>query len=153
MLWKRAVAPTVRMVLHTPPTSCCRPDFGIRIPLCYARSGSTVPFREVVVAVGSRRAHHQVTFGVLSLGVAAFALLQSLVIPVLTTVQHQLHTTQGAATWVLTAYLLAASIMTPILGRVGDMIGKERVFVATLIALAVGSVLAAVASSIGVMIV
>jgi len=94
-----------------------------------------------------------VTFAVLSAGVAAFALLQSLVIPVLTTVQHELHTTQSAATWVLTAYLLSASIMTPILGRVGDMIGKERVFVATLIALAVGSLLAAVASSIGVLIV
>jgi EmrB/QacA subfamily drug resistance transporter len=105
------------------------------------------------VTVGKQRAHYQVTFGVLSLGVAAFALLQSLVIPVLTTVQHQLHTTQGAATWVLTAYLLSASIMTPILGRLGDMIGKERVFVATLIALSAGSLLAAVASSIGVMIV
>src|SRR5258707_11861126 len=43
--------------------------------------------------------------------------------------------------------------MTPILGRVGDMIGKERVFVATLVALAAGSLLAAVASSIGVLIV
>ncbi len=105
------------------------------------------------MAVGSRRARYQVTFAVLSLGVAAFALLQSLVIPVLTTVQHQLHTTQGAATWVLTAYLLSASIMTPILGRVGDMTGKKRVFVATLVALAVGSLLAAVAPSIGVMIV
>ena len=105
------------------------------------------------MAIGSRRAHHQVTFAVLSAGVAAFALLQSLVIPVLTTVQHELHTTQSAATWVLTAYLLSASIMTPILGRVGDMIGKERVFVATLVALAVGSLLAAVASSIGVLIV
>jgi MFS family permease len=93
--------------------------------------------------VGSRRAHHQVTFAVLSAGVAAFALLQSLVIPVLTTVQHELHTTQSAATWVLTAYLLSASIMTPILGRLGDMIGKERVFAATLIALAAGSLLAA----------
>ena|SRR5260221_6730290 len=90
------------------------------------------------MAVGSGRAHHQVTFAVLSLGVAAFALLLSLVIPVLTTVQHELHTTQSAATWVLTAYLLSASIMTPILGRIGDMIGKERVFVATLIALAAG---------------
>jgi MFS family permease len=76
-----------------------------------------------------------------------------LVIPVLTTVQHQLHTTQATVTWVLTAYLLSASVMTPILGRVGDMIGKERVFVATLIALAIGSLLAAVAPSIGVMIV
>jgi EmrB/QacA subfamily drug resistance transporter len=102
--------------------------------------------------MGSRRAHYRVTFAVLSVGVAAFALLQSLVVPVLTTVQHQLHTTQGAATWVLTAYLLSASIMTPILGRVGDMHGKERVFVATLIALAAGSLLAALAPSIGVMI-
>jgi EmrB/QacA subfamily drug resistance transporter len=105
------------------------------------------------MAVDGRRAHHQVTFAVLALGVAAFALLQSLVIPVLTTIQHELHTSQGAATWVLTAYLLSASVMTPILGRAGDMYGKERVFVATLVALAVGSLLAAVAPSIGVMIV
>jgi MFS family permease len=55
------------------------------------------------------------------MGVGAFALLQSLVIPVLTTVQHELHT-QSAVTWVLTAYLLSASIMTPILGRVDDVI-------------------------------
>src|SRR5258708_25086649 len=95
------------------------------------------------MAVGGGRAHHQVTFAVLSHGVAGFALWQSLVVPVLTTVQHELHTTQSAATWVLTAYLLSASIMTPILGRIGDMIGKERVFVATLVALAAGSLLAA----------
>jgi EmrB/QacA subfamily drug resistance transporter len=105
------------------------------------------------MARSGQRAHYQVTFAVLAMGVAAFALLQSLVIPVLTTVQHQLHTTQDTATWVLTAYLLSASVMTPILGRVGDMIGKERVFVATLIALAVGSLLAALAPSIGIMIV
>jgi EmrB/QacA subfamily drug resistance transporter len=105
------------------------------------------------VAGRSSRGHPPVTFAVLAMGVAAFALLQSLVIPVLTTVQHQLHTTQSAVTWVLTAYLLSASIMTPILGRIGDMTGKKRVFVATLVALAVGSLLAAVAPSIGVLIV
>src|SRR5580693_7344989 len=99
------------------------------------------------------RAHYQVTFAVLAVGVAAYALLQSLVIPVLTTVQHELHTTQDAVTWVLTAYLLSASICTPILGRVGDMIGKERVFVIALGALAAGSLLAAIAPSIGIMIV
>ena len=96
------------------------------------------------------RSHYQLTFAVLATGVAAFALLQSLVIPVLSTIQDDLHTTQSAVTWVLTAYLLSASIMTPILGRVGDMIGKERVFVTALVALAVGSLLAALASSIGV---
>jgi EmrB/QacA subfamily drug resistance transporter len=105
------------------------------------------------VAGRSSRGRPPVTFAVLAMGVAAFALLQSLVIPVLTTIQHDLHTTQSAVTWVLTAYLLSASIMTPILGRVGDMTGKKRVFVATLVALAVGSLLAAVAPSIGVLIV
>jgi EmrB/QacA subfamily drug resistance transporter len=53
---------------------------------------------------------------------------------------------------VLTAYLLSASICTPIMGRLGDMIGKKRVFVAALIALAVGSLLAAIATNIGLMI-
>jgi EmrB/QacA subfamily drug resistance transporter len=102
---------------------------------------------------GRKHGDYRVTFGVLAVGVGAYALLQSLVVPVLTTVQEQLHTSQDAATWVLTAYLLSASVMTPILGRVGDMVGKERVFVASLGALAVGSLLAAVAPSIGMMIV
>src|SRR5277367_2591362 len=93
------------------------------------------------------RAHYQVTFAVLAAGVAAYALLQSLVIPVLTTVQHQLHTSQDLVTWVLTAYLLSASIFTPILGRVGDMWGKERLLVAALVALAAGCLLSALASS------
>ena len=80
----------------------------------------------------ARRPHYQVTFGVLAIGIGAFALLQSLVIPVLSTVQVELHTSQSAVTWVLTAYLLSASVMTPILGRVGDMIGKKWVFVTAL---------------------
>ena len=99
-----------------------------------------------------KRAAHRVTFAVLTVGVASFAVLQSLVIPVLTTVQTQFHTTPNAATWVLTAYLVSASVFTPIMGRVGDMVGKEKVFVVTLAALAVGSLLAAVAGSIGVLI-
>jgi EmrB/QacA subfamily drug resistance transporter len=102
---------------------------------------------------GNERAHHRVTFAVLTMGIGAYALLQSLVIPVLTTVQHDLHTSQDTVTWVLTAYLLSASIFTPVLGRIGDMMGKKRVFVITLVALAVGSLLAALTNSIGIMIV
>ncbi|MBT0767553.1 MFS transporter [Kineosporia sp. J2-2] len=100
-----------------------------------------------------RRTSPSVTFAVLTLGVAAFTLLQSLVIPVMTTIQHDLGTSQSGVTWVLTAYLLSASVATPILGRLGDLAGKERVFVATLIALAVGSLLSALAPNLAVMIV
>ncbi|MCW2724187.1 MAG: major facilitator superfamily 1 [Frankiales bacterium] len=99
------------------------------------------------------RAHHQVTFAVLAAGVAAFALLQSLVTPVLPTLQHALHTSQSTVTWVLTAYLLSASIFTPIIGRIGDAVGKKRMFVVTLVALAVGSLVAALATDVKVMIV
>jgi EmrB/QacA subfamily drug resistance transporter len=101
----------------------------------------------------SGEARRTITLVVLAAAVSAFALLQSLVLPVLTTIAHDLHTTQATATWVLTAYLLSASICTPILGRLGDMFGKERMLVVALGALAVGSVLAAVAGSIGVMII
>ena len=100
-----------------------------------------------------KRRHHNVTFSVLILGVAAYALLQSMVIPVLPTIQHQLHTSQDTVTWVVTAYLLSASVFTPLLGRIGDAVGKERMLVVTLLGLAVGSLLAALAGSITLMIV
>src|ERR1700728_3483808 len=101
----------------------------------------------------ARRSNYRVTFATLVIGIGAFSLLQSMVIPVLSTIQTELHTSQSAVTRVLTSYLLSASIMTPILGRVGDIHGKKWVFVATLVALAVGSVLAAVAPNLAVMIV
>jgi EmrB/QacA subfamily drug resistance transporter len=104
------------------------------------------------MAKSLERSSYRVTFVVLLIGTVSYALLQSLVIPVLSTIQHDLHTSQSTVTWVLTIYLLSASIFTPILGRVGDMIGKERVLVATLLALAAGSALAAVSHSIGILI-
>ncbi|MFD9663102.1 MFS transporter [Rhodococcus sp. NPDC059968] len=100
----------------------------------------------------SLRTHYQRTFAVLTIGVGAFALLQSLVMPVLPTLESVLGTTQTNVTWVLTAYLLSASIFTPVMGRLGDMHGKKRVFVVALVALAAGSLLAALATSLSVMI-
>lgn len=100
-----------------------------------------------------RRTHHQVTLCVLAAGVSTYALLQSLVTPVLPTIQAALHTSQTNVTWVLTAYLLSASIFTPIMGRLGDMTGKKRMFVIALVALAIGCLLSAVATNLLVMIV
>ncbi|WLW50570.1 MFS transporter [Streptomyces sp. YU58] len=95
----------------------------------------------------------RLTFAVLATGAGVFAMLQSLIAPALPTVQHALHTSQSTATWVMTAYLLSASIFTPILGRVGDLIGKKRTLVVVLVTVAVGCLLAALAPSIGVLIV
>src|SRR3954465_10108494 len=88
---------------------------------------------------------------VLSLGGIAYALLQSLVVPALPEIQTSLHTSESAVGWVLTAFLLSASVATPIIGRLGDMYGKERLLMLVLLMLAVGTLISAVASSLSVM--
>lgn len=93
-----------------------------------------------------------VTLAILALGGVAYALLQSLVSPALPTMQHALGTSESTISWVLSGYLLAASVATPIVGRLGDMFGKERMLLVVLAVLAAGTLLAAVASSIGLLI-
>ncbi|GAA5012106.1 MFS transporter [Streptomyces siamensis] len=95
----------------------------------------------------------RLTFTVLATGAGVFAMLQSLIAPALPTVQHAMHTSQSTVTWVMTAYLLSASVFTPILGRVGDLVGKKRTLVAVLVAVLAGCLLAALAPTIGVLIV
>ncbi len=99
------------------------------------------------------RSHPNVTLAVLGLGAVAYAVLSSAVVPALPTMQHDLHTSETGITWLLTGYLLAASVGTSILGRLGDMYGKERLLLWTLVILAFGTLLAAVSSSLVPMIV
>jgi EmrB/QacA subfamily drug resistance transporter len=98
------------------------------------------------------RQHHNLTFAVLVLAGCTFALLQSMVAPALPEIQRDLHTSPTAVAWVLTAYLLSASVLTPIIGRLGDMFGKEHTLVASLVVLGAGTLVAALATSITVLI-
>src|SRR5207248_10168128 len=75
-----------------------------------------------------------------------------MVIPALPTLQHDLHTTTTWVTWVLTVYLLVASVATPLLGRLGDQYGKERLLLISLLIFLAGSVGAAAAWNIWVLI-
>jgi EmrB/QacA subfamily drug resistance transporter len=102
--------------------------------------------------VDARRPHYNLTFAILALAGIAFALLQSLVAPALRTIQTDLHTTTTTVAWVFTGYLLAASVATPIVGRLGDMFGKKRMLVVTLAIVAAGTLVSALATSIGVLI-
>lgn len=104
------------------------------------------------MARAGTRTDYRLTFVVLCVAVSSFSLLQSMVNPVLPTIQAALDTDQRTVTWLLTAYLVSASVFTPIIGRIGDKVGKERMLVFTLGALAVGSLIAALAPTIGVLI-
>src|SRR2546423_15722453 len=96
----------------------------------------------------AHRPHYNLTFAILAIAGIAFALLQSLVAPALRTIQTDVHTTTTAVAWLFTGYLLAASIATPIVGRLGDMFGKKRMLVVTLAIVAVGPLVAPPAASV-----
>src|SRR5689334_11501311 len=99
------------------------------------------------------RQHPMVTLAVLATAGMAFALLQSLVAPALPEIQKDLNISETTATWMLTSYLISASVCTPIFGRLGDMYGKERLLLVSISVMAVGTVVSAVASSAGPMLV
>ena len=73
----------------------------------------------------SARPSPRIVLAVLAAAVGSFSLLQSLVAPVLPTIQRELHTSASAVTWVLTAWLLSAAVATPLLGRVGASTAPE----------------------------
>ena len=98
------------------------------------------------------RQHYNVTLAVLALAALSYALLQTMVAPALPEIQHELGATPATVTWVLTDYLLSASVATPILGRLGDIFGKERMLFAVLILFAVGSLIAALSTSLGLLV-
>jgi EmrB/QacA subfamily drug resistance transporter len=99
------------------------------------------------------RQHYNVTLAVLAVAALAYALQQTMVAPALPEIQRQLGASTTAVTWVLTVYLLTASVTTPILGRLGDMFGKERTIVAVLCVFAIGSLIAALSHSIEMLVV
>jgi EmrB/QacA subfamily drug resistance transporter len=74
------------------------------------------------------------------------------VLPALPEIQKSLHASEDAVGWILTAYLLSASVATPILGRLGDMYGKERLLMIVLVLLAFGTLISALSSSLSLMI-
>ena len=77
----------------------------------------------------AERVHPTLILLVLSLAGLSYAILSSAVIPALPTLEHDLHTTETGVTWLLTGFLLSASVATSIIGRLGDMYGKERLLV------------------------
>jgi EmrB/QacA subfamily drug resistance transporter len=100
----------------------------------------------------AKRQPYGLTLAVLLVGAMAYALSQTMVVPALPEIQRQLDTTSTAVTFVLTGYLLTAAVATPIMGRLGDMFGKNRLLVVALSVFALGSLVSALSQSIEVLI-
>ncbi|ANH92112.1 MULTISPECIES: MFS transporter [unclassified Streptomyces] len=90
---------------------------------------------------------------VLAFGGIVVSLMQTLVIPIVSELPKLLHASASDAAWVVTATLLAAAIATPVMGRLGDMYGKRRMLLLSLVMLVAGSVVAALSDSLAPMVV
>src|SRR5947207_8488037 len=51
--------------------------------------------------------------------------------------------------WVVTAYLLASTISTPIYGKLGDLYGRKRIFQASIVIFLAGSALCGLSQNMG----
>ncbi|WP_395400489.1 MFS transporter [Arthrobacter sp. UC242_113] len=81
------------------------------------------------------------------------SLMQSLIIPLVPQLPRLLNASPGDTTWAITATLLAGAVATPTVGRLGDMYGKRRMLLVSLVLLSAGSVVGALSSALFPMII
>ncbi|WP_157187155.1 MFS transporter [Nocardia vinacea] len=80
---------------------------------------------------------------VLALSTFAIVAMQSMVMPILSRLANSLHVSLADASWIITVSMLSAAVFTPVLGSLGDALGRKRVLIVTLALTTIGSVLIA----------
>ena len=105
---------------------------------------STTAGAEPVVQLSHRRV--LTVIGALMLGMFLAALDQTVVSTALPTIVGDLN---GAShlSWVVTAYLLASTVSTPLWGKLGDLYGRKLFFQAAIVIFLIGSALSGLSQS------
>jgi len=83
-------------------------------------------------ATEAPRQDYRITLALLTVAGISFAVMQTLVVPALPFFQREFDTSAAWVTWIATGFLLSSSVLTPILGKLGDTYGKERLLVISL---------------------
>ena len=91
--------------------------------------------------------------GVLCLGQLMMVLDATIVNVALPSIQHDLHFTQSNLTWVMNGYLITFGGFLLLAGRLGDLVGRKKVFLTGLVMFVAASIFCGIASSQGLLIV
>lgn len=100
-----------------------------------------------------RAGHPRAAVVALCSGGLAASLTQTMVIPIQGELPQLLGSTAASTAWVVTITLLAAAVTMPVMGRLADLVGKQRVLVASTLLLVAGSVVCALSDSLAPMLV
>lgn len=90
---------------------------------------------------------------VLSLAALTYSLAQTTIISALGELERTFNASTTSVAWTYSGFLLASAVATPLLGRLGDMFGRRRMLLVALGMFFAGSVVAALAGSLAVVIV
>jgi EmrB/QacA subfamily drug resistance transporter len=93
-----------------------------------------------------------IALGVLCLGQLMMVLDATIVNVALPSIQRDLHFTQQNLTWVLNGYLITFGGFLLLAGRMGDLIGRKKVFLTGLVVFTAASILCGVATTQGTLI-
>lgn len=91
-------------------------------------------------------------FGVVATGTFMATLTSSIVNVALPPITAALKTNIATAQWVVTAYLLAITSLLPLMGRLGDVWGRRRVYGSSFIIFTFGSLLCSFSTSVTLLI-
>ncbi len=94
-----------------------------------------------------RERRRWIALGVLCLGQLMMVLDATIVNVALPAIQRDLHFTQSNLTWVLNGYLITFGGLLLLAGRMGDLVGRKKVFLTGLVLFTAASVLCGVADS------
>jgi EmrB/QacA subfamily drug resistance transporter len=97
----------------------------------------------------SRRSERRrwIALGVLCLGQLMMVLDATIVNVALPSIQRDLHFSQGNLTWVIDAYLITFGGFLLLAGRMGDLVGRKKVFLSGLVLFTAASVFCGASSS------
>jgi EmrB/QacA subfamily drug resistance transporter len=101
-----------------------------------------------------QRSHSEimVIIGALMMAMLLAALDQTIVSTALPRIAADLHGLSKLS-WVATSYLLTSAIVTPIYGKLGDMYGRKKIFISSILIFMLGSVLSGVSQDMNQLIV
>ena len=92
--------------------------------------------------------HRPLVFATIGFALMMMAIDGTIVATALHTLQQELHTSINWAGWTITAYSFGFVLMLPVAGKLSEQYGRRRVFVASVIAFTVASLLCGLAGNI-----
>jgi EmrB/QacA subfamily drug resistance transporter len=108
---------------------------------------SRISEQSTAAAEQQRERRRWIALAVLCLGQLMMVLDATIVNVALPSIQHDLHFSQGNLTWVMNGYLITFGGFLLLSGRLGDLVGRKKVFLAGLVLFTAASILCGVAGS------